>query len=382
MSDYEFDNYLALLSRLLRLGGKQRDAIAGELRAHLEDRLDELLAGGVPREQAVRQALEEFGDAAGLAAEFVSISRSKRQRWIMRLTTASVAAMVLIAAGIFTFWPGGNAGPGAAVLIAQDPRGGLVAAAAAPPLTARQKLQSKLDQTADVEFADTPLNDAIEFFHSTAGIQFVFRRQSLEDAGVSVDMPVSLSLKNVKVRTLLDLTLEQLELTYVTKDDLILITTPEEAETPRSMLVRVYDCRELLALPRPPGSMRPKAAVGGGGFFAVEDEPPRKVPAAGDAYGAPPAAGGAPAAPAVGTSGDGGGALQSEVSDAENLIAVITTTIDPEIWVEVGGPGSIAEYKGLLTISATQKVHEKVERLLNMLHQAAGLKEQQVKVVE
>src|SRR5688572_4070770 len=121
MSDREFDNYLALLARLLRLGEKQRQAIAGELRAHLEDRLDELLDRGVPHDEAVQLALEEFGDAAALASEFVSLARNKRRRWIMRLTTASVAATVLIAAAIFTFWPGTNAGPGPAAIVAQDP---------------------------------------------------------------------------------------------------------------------------------------------------------------------------------------------------------------------------------------------------------------------
>ena len=99
MSDREFDNYLALLAKLLRLDGQQREAIAGELRAHLEDRLDELLARGVPRDEAVKLALEEFGDAAGLAAEFGSISRNRRRRWLMRVTTFSAAAIVLVAAG-------------------------------------------------------------------------------------------------------------------------------------------------------------------------------------------------------------------------------------------------------------------------------------------
>ena len=124
MSDREFEHYLALLTRLLRLGGKQREKIAGELRAHLEDRLEELLARGVSREEAVRRALEEFGDAAGLAAEFVSLSRNRRRRWLMRLTTFSVAATVLLAAGLAIVWPGRNAGPGVAAIVAQDPKPG------------------------------------------------------------------------------------------------------------------------------------------------------------------------------------------------------------------------------------------------------------------
>src|SRR5437763_7272870 len=120
MSDHEFDNYLTLLSRLLRLSGKQRDQISDELRAHLEDRLEELKARGVSHEAAVRQALEEFGDAAGLAGQFVAISRNRKRRWLVRLTTFSVAATLLLAAGIVVFWPGRHADPGLASAVAHN----------------------------------------------------------------------------------------------------------------------------------------------------------------------------------------------------------------------------------------------------------------------
>src|SRR5262245_37984981 len=122
MSDHEFNNYLSLLAGLLRLGERQRRAIAEELRTHLEDRLDELLARGVSREEAIQQALAEFGDAAGLAAQFASISRGRRRRWLMRAISFSVAAIVLMAAGLAIFWPGRHAGPAAAIVAAQAPQ--------------------------------------------------------------------------------------------------------------------------------------------------------------------------------------------------------------------------------------------------------------------
>jgi hypothetical protein len=71
-----------------------------------------------------------------------------------------------------------------------------------------------------------------------------------------------------------------------------------------------------------------------------------------------------------------------EPTDADSLIDLITTTVAAETWNDVGGPGAISDYKGLLTVSQTQQVHDKVERLLNMLHQAGNLKTPRVKVVE
>ena len=69
MPEREFELYLSVLSRLLRLNPQQKDAIADELRDHLEERFEELVRSGVPRDDAIRQALDEFGDAAGLAVE-------------------------------------------------------------------------------------------------------------------------------------------------------------------------------------------------------------------------------------------------------------------------------------------------------------------------
>src|SRR6476469_4879048 len=117
MSDREFENYLTLLASLLRLDPQQRGAVADELRSHLEDRLDELMARGVSREDAVKQALAEFGDAAGLAGQFLAIQRNRKRRWFMRVTTFSIAATILVAAGVTIFWPGRNAAPGPAAAI-------------------------------------------------------------------------------------------------------------------------------------------------------------------------------------------------------------------------------------------------------------------------
>src|SRR5436305_7148996 len=123
MSDREFENYLTLLASLLRLDPKQRREIGDELRSHLEDRLDELMARGASREDAVKQALAEFGDAAGLAGQFLAVQRNRKRRWLMRVTTFSIAATILVAAGIAIFWPGRNAAPGVAAVLAQAPAG-------------------------------------------------------------------------------------------------------------------------------------------------------------------------------------------------------------------------------------------------------------------
>src|SRR5262245_12300720 len=121
MTNNEFDNYLTLLSSLLQIRGEQREAIAKELRAHMEDRLDELLAQGIERDDAVRIALADFGDAAGLAADFSSLSRNRRRRWMMKVTSFSMAVLVLLTVGLIAIWPEHRPGPAPLPALAQQP---------------------------------------------------------------------------------------------------------------------------------------------------------------------------------------------------------------------------------------------------------------------
>lgn len=120
MSEQEFDLYLKLLARCLRLSPGQREQIADELRDHLQERLEELARAGMPHEKAVLQAIEEFGDAAVLAAHFTSIARRKRRRTLMRLSLGSVAALCAAMFVAFAFWPENRAVQGPPPVMAQD----------------------------------------------------------------------------------------------------------------------------------------------------------------------------------------------------------------------------------------------------------------------
>jgi RND family efflux transporter MFP subunit len=120
MSEQEFELYLKLLSRCLNLTPGQREQIADELRDHLEQRLEELAQAGVPREKAVVQALDEFGDAAILAGSFASVARLKRRRFLMRLSLGSVGVLTAVLLIAFAFWPENRAVRGPERVVAQE----------------------------------------------------------------------------------------------------------------------------------------------------------------------------------------------------------------------------------------------------------------------
>jgi hypothetical protein len=107
----------------LALARRTRDArrhdVDAELRFHLEERVEELVARGVPRERAEREVRERFGDVAGVRAECEAIDavterRRSRREWadvvaretrlaaraLVRQPTFSLVALVTLALGI------------------------------------------------------------------------------------------------------------------------------------------------------------------------------------------------------------------------------------------------------------------------------------------
>jgi len=81
---------------------------------------------------------------------------------------------------------------------------------------------------------------------------------------------------------------------------------------------------------------------------------------------------GATAVPQGAGPGGIGGGVQP---DFDSLIELITSTIQPTSWTEVGGVGAIQEYENNLTlvISQTQQVHEEIADLLEQLRRLQDL---------
>lgn len=146
------------------------------------------------------------------------------------------------------------------------------------------------------------------------GVSIVLATSTLADAAITSDTPVTAQISGVSYRSLLRLVLDELKLTWTFRNEVILITTREDAE---SMLeTRLYPVLDLVA--------------------------------------------------AAGTTPDK--AMRGE-HDYDTLIDTITTTVEPDSWDDVGGPGTIAEYPGAgaLVISQTAEIHEQVEKILAAL---------------
>ena len=95
-----------------------------------------------------------------------------------------------------------------------------------------------------LEFAGTPLEEVIATLRDEYEIEVLIDRPALEDLGIDETQPVNVNLHNITLQAALKLMLKELELTYVAANEVLLITTQEEADTRLS--VRVYPVRDLL----------------------------------------------------------------------------------------------------------------------------------------
>ncbi|MBI1902007.1 MAG: hypothetical protein HYS13_12965 [Planctomycetia bacterium] len=421
MPPNEFDLYLSLLGKLLRLRRGQQAEIADEIRDHLAERFEELTSQGVPRENAVRQALDEFGDAASLATHFTQLVWRKRRRTIMRCTFGTVGACAAVLVLLAAFWPANNLpGPAPATAVAQQPgagRGapgaGIGAGAGLAEATDElsKEVEAKLEKRmskGDVAFAEVPLRDGLDFISDYIGVDILIK----DDGSGAGQATLKLQLKHstIKARTLLELMLEQTQpdLDYVIRDGLIYITNTGEVG-----VIQVYNCRDLLA-GIPSAATAPAGFPGGGGLG-----PGGGLPldgAGGDAGTAAPAAfgpggaagpggagnaaGGAAEAPlgqqgivapggfgaaglgAVPQGGDAGpmgggmfgmgmgGGGDLVMTPGQQLVSVIESTIEPNSWANAGGQASITEFNGLIIVKHRQSVHQQIAKLLEMMRKA------------
>ena len=93
MSKRDFDARLQVLCRLLKLDSQQAAAVSRDLREQLDRRVEEIVRTGKPRSDAIDQAIEEFGDAAGMAADLTRVSQRLIRRWVVGATLVSAVAL-------------------------------------------------------------------------------------------------------------------------------------------------------------------------------------------------------------------------------------------------------------------------------------------------
>jgi hypothetical protein len=167
-----------------------------------------------------------------------------------------------------------------------------------------ERVKQAFVEAVEFEFFETPLNDVIEFIAERSDFNFTFDENALDELGLDTSQLVTQSVKNVALRTAMELILRPIELTYVIRDGVVVITTEEKAQ--QLLITKHYPVRDLLHADFPAKSM-------------------------------------------------------------DQLIRVVTTTIAPESWEETGGPATICSYQGILIARQTDRAHDELAQLIEEL---------------
>jgi hypothetical protein len=131
---------------------------------------------------------------------------------------------------------------------------------------AEQKISAALDSPLPPEGLDlpsTPLEEVIQQLRDYYEIEIQFDRPALEDLGIDQTQPIEVNLRNISLRSALRYMLQELELTYVIENEMLMITTQEEADT--RLDTRVYPVADLVLPIVTPSSGGFGGGLGGAG---------------------------------------------------------------------------------------------------------------------
>ncbi|HIQ22870.1 MAG TPA: general secretion pathway protein GspD, partial [Planctomycetes bacterium] len=258
------------------------------------------------------------------------------------------------------------------------------------------EIQEKLRTPVMLQFENAPLSRVLEHLATVAAVNLFLDPRGLGEEGVTTDTPVTINLnQEISLKSALNLILEPLHLSYVIKDEVLKITSEQMREG--QLYRRVYNVADLV-VPIPNFQPDPESGLKGEYHDAL-----RSI-----GFGARPGLTGIPGTLGVLASRDGSmgtaainpavlaqmsgnvpqlspvslateerpaGLGGAALADFQSLINLIQTTVQPDTWDTVGGPGSIAPFPTNLSIvvSQTQEVHEEIVDLLEQLRRLQDL---------
>ena len=175
---------------------------------------------------------------------------------------------------------------------------------------AHHAIEKALDQPVELQFSDAPLVEILRFIAEQAGINMVIDAPGLEEEGVTTNTETTIHLKKVTLRSALRVLLNDLNLGWTIENEALTITSKTRLEG--KLITQAY---QVMKLAGPENSKEQKE------------------------------------------------------QQLERLVELITATVAPDTWEELGGPGSIRTFPGgaSLVIRQTEGVHSQIQVLLQSL---------------
>lgn len=223
-----------------------------------------------------------------------------------------------------------------AITASRSKLGPTAAPIASAPATGKMAMLRALEKKISLRLKDVPLQRAIEQVGRELGRSIELDKRSLDEAGTSLDTPVTYRGTKVSARVVLDAILDEPGLSWVAEEDLVWITTHDEATN--RLEVVVYDVTDLVA-----GKDKDAKAKA-----AKKKADPNKD------------------------------ADEEDTDDdqSDTLVEALRASIRPDSWSETGGTGSASVLRlsqaTILMVSQTQRIQDEVADCLSSFRRAAA----------
>lgn len=192
-------------------------------------------------------------------------------------------------------------------------------AASAAETPAEAKIRAALASPTKIDCHQTPLRDIIAKLKDRHKIEIMLDVAGAMAPGVEPDMPVTLHLSGISLRSALRLLLDDFGWKYVIHNEVLLITSPAKAKSDAFESTRLYLVKDLILVRNEKGEIE---------------------------------------------------------TDFQSLIDLITNTVAARSWLDNGGNGTVSAYQFqdlcLLVVSQSEEIHEQIASLLAALRRFAA----------
>jgi type II secretory pathway component GspD/PulD (secretin) len=248
--------------------------------------------------------------------------------------------------------------------------------------TEERNIERKLTAPISLSFANQPLREVISYIQGDQGLNIFIDEPALADKGIQLDYPVTVKLDNISLKSALKLVLSYVHLTYFVADDVLKITTEDQARGKLKPVV--YPVGDLVIAVENYGEVgKQPDPVTQLGLVNVNQALNQTMPATSfsgmpggqsvSMPSVPPGGSMANMQPGNFATESSGGNVQvtkqRQQTHEDMLIKLITNTIAPHSWAEQGGAGTI-DYHPLtlaLVVNQTPDIQDQIQDLLNAL---------------
>ena len=200
-----------------------------------------------------------------------------------------------------------------------------------------------------------PMRDAIQYLRNMTGANIFVNWNALQSAGIANITPITLHLRNVSMRKILSVMLQEASpsagLVDYVNQNVLTITTRQEANT--HLVTRVYPVGDLVMTV--PNFTAPT-------FNLQNQSNTSGVQVSSGSSGG--GGGGGSSDLFSGNGGNGAGGTnsptQSTTQRAQALVALIEGTVQPNIWTSNGGPATIIYFNRELVVSAPVYIQQMI----------------------